>query len=289
MDSTPNSAESHDRQSAEQGADQLPEPFTGCKTFGEMFRRLEEGACERTRGYLPPDIHEKIWRHMFRYFDPWPDWVLRIAAEVLHVQLPTISKPAIQDALRFVHFIMLEARFDGSNKAAMPKLPELNPSIMGALVGHGLAYSHHIRKRIEELKDVVPAERLEEISNQASLDKFHKKVVPAIGKYLQQKPESFVEFQAGYGHAERNTFDKHGSRKETPLTPIYEKILSDWPEIECLSGPKALTEYLSPLLGNQDFEDKYERVKAICKRMRITFKPFVKGRRSSAPPSLHRS
>jgi hypothetical protein len=251
--------------------------FNETQTLAEMFKRHYRKTSVSVLAMLPPDHRKSFERDFFRHFDPWPDWVLRIAAEVCHVHLPTISKEAIEDALRFVHFFVFVARLDGSSKEQMPKMPDLSPKMMGALGGHTLAIALKLREKFEAARSTVPADKLEEISKEVSLENFQSEIAPAVAEYFKAKPSAFIGFQEGFSEAKSKTFDKHGSRKETLLTPIYERILSEWPEIECLTGPKALTEYLSPLLCGQDFEAKYERVKAICKRKRITFKPFVKG------------
>ena len=137
---------------------------------------------------------------------------------------------------------------------------------MGAMVGHVVAQVEHLRI---EFEDLIRPEFVTEFERDNALN---------IANFLKEKPSYLVEFQIGFVRALHNTFDQYGSQKETPLTPVYKKILSDWPEIELFSGPKELCEFLSPMLGNQHFEDKYERVKAICKRMQITFSPSVKGR-----------
>ena len=135
MTPPPNPAESHDGPSAGAGEAQISKRFTGCNTIGEMWLRVMEGPMERTRRYLPPVDHEEMWRPLRRYCEPWPDWVLRIAAEVLHVHFPTISKSTIEGVLRYFHFISLVARVDGSNQELRPPTPEMNPKILGALIG----------------------------------------------------------------------------------------------------------------------------------------------------------
>lgn len=256
----------------------LRQSFTGCKTIGEIIRQAKLASLERLRPALPPELQELASPRTLRYWEEWPDWVLRVAAEVFHVDVPTISKAEILETLRFVNFFVFVARIDGGPSPTLLKFPDPNPRTFGALVGHGVAMMMDLRQLFEEARGRIPEARLEEFRKRASLEDFQCEIAPLVADYFKAEPTAFMAFQAGFSDAERNTFGKGGTRKETPLTPVYRKILDDWPEIEGLSGPKALTEYLSPLLGNQDFEDKYERVKAICKRMRITFKPFVKGR-----------
>jgi len=251
--------------------------FDKSLTVAGIFKRHYQIVLMNLSVKFPSVYDESFVRDSLRRFDPWPDWTLRIWAEVLHVDMPTIPKHTIEDALRLGHFFLMEAKMDGSNKELLPKMPKINPKNIGALVGHCFASALNVNNIIEAARDKIPADQFEQLSQEASLEKLQEKVAPAVAEYLNAKPTAFIEFQEGFSEAQRKTFDKHGSRKETPLTPIYEKILSDWPKVESLSGPKALCENLSPLLGNQDFEDNYERVKKICQRMEITFKPFVKG------------
>jgi hypothetical protein len=96
--------------------------------------------------------------------------------------------------------------------------------------------------------------------------------------YMELIPTGLFEFAVGFANAKQNTFDKQGWLRETTLTRIYGEIVENWPEIEELSGPTALCNFLSPVLKGNDNspEMRLDRVNKICQRMGVRFQPFVK-------------
>jgi len=268
-----------------------PSQKTTCgkpQTMGELLQRRQEEAFEGIWGLFPKATREAERRKLLRPFAPWPDWVLKVATEVIHVQIPRIPKQTIQDSLRFIHFIVLEMRRDGTNAGEAPPFPKLDPEFAGALGGHLDALSGKFQKEADEIletackEQLMPPERLEEYQRLLSREKFKNDFAAMIVEYFQDKPGAVLEFQDAYAKARQSTFDESGSLKETTLTEIYRRILDDWIVIETLSGPTALCEYLSPLLPPGDPESKLDRIKKVCRRMKIAFKPFVEGQ--TRPP-----
>src|SRR6266404_4636739 len=84
----------------------LPEPLGVSKTIAEIFKEHSRAQLEPLFSSLPRG--ETAFRHSLRHYDPWPDWVLRIAVEVFSVHLPTVRKQFIYDAFRFVHELIFE-------------------------------------------------------------------------------------------------------------------------------------------------------------------------------------
>ena len=252
--------------------EQVQEIQKRARTLGEFVELVFVEVLLPLSADYPLLREERIKRRIQRYVKPWPLWVLRISAEVLAVRFPKVPKQTIFEGLRFLHFLALEFRIDGTNCDDPPPLPDFDKKVLGAMAGH--LFAHFLRHEAAIQAIPVESPRGAKFRSLADLEKLF---VPMLAEYLKEFPEGFLGFNSALEEAKESTFDKAGNLKETQLAPVYRKILSDWPEIECLSGPKALAERLSPLLRNRDFEDRYERVKKICQRMEITFQPFVKG------------
>ena len=247
-------------------------------TLGQAFKNLYKSKLDVALSKYPAEKRPNM-EDFYRHFDPWPRWVLKIGVEVLRVSFPKVSKSVIEESLQCFNFYLLTAKIDGSNRNEAPPIPKLSGHDFGAILGHMTAHMKHGNEKAGEAreKNLLSDKESKHYATEFSLDTFQNEIAPVICSFLKLRPTETVEFGLSFSAACGNTFTKHGGEKETPLTRIYRKIFSDWTEIENLSGPKALTEYLSELLGNQEFEKKYERVKVICKRMGITFKPLVKG------------
>lgn len=213
---------------------------------------------------------------MLRFCEEWPDWALRAGSEVIHVYVPTIQKQTILETLRWINHLVFVARIDGNEQTPMPNLPNFTPEHLGAIVGHALALALHMNELFEESKDILSPDQIAKYSEKLSLEKFQNEMSPFVGEVLKVKPLAFIDFQKGLANAQRNTFDKHGKFKETPLTPIYREIFSNWPEIERMSGPKELTHFLLKDKRNADFYAAYDNVKMMCSRLGITFAKPVK-------------
>src|SRR5438046_9929894 len=89
----------------------------------------------------------------------------------------------------------------------------------------------------------------------------------------------FSRLSEAVASAKDRTFDEQRGLKETTATKVYRAILADWPDVEALEGPTQLCRLLEKALqgSRNDPESKLDRVKKICARMGILFKPAVKG------------
>jgi hypothetical protein len=260
------------------------------RTIGEAMKRF--GLCHLPLllAPLPSRKRELFLNRFVRYSEPWPEWVLRIAVEVLHVHVPTIPKRTIKDALRCIHFFLLEWQVHDETQS----LPNLDAASafdlahFGAFYGHLFAALENARREIDQAlaSGTISAEKHAVFVKHISLNVFQVAIEPQLASMLKSEPGGWLEWMTALTKAKASTFDKSGTRKETTLTRIYAAILKNWPEIEALAGPTALCAYLSPVLGGRkvDPEKQMDRVKKICQRMGITFKPFVKGQ--THPPGL---
>jgi len=257
----------------------------GSVTLGQFVERV---FVEVLRPNAPPDYplfqNERFCKRVVRYCKPWPEWVLRIAAEVLAVRFPTVKKQTLFDCLRWLLFLAVEARIDQSNFESVPPAPKVDDRFMGAVAGHLLAHFIRHEPILRAAASQTPAQdkpgepaKPDQKQSVPTLDELQQQFVPTIAGYFNDFPIGFLDFNSALAEAKANTFDKAGNVKDKHRTPIYRKILSDWVEIEGLSGPKELTDYLGPkLLNDPEFERRYDRVKHICSDFKITFQPFVK-------------
>lgn len=249
------------------------------RTLGEFIKLIFSEVLWPNMGHFPIAQDAKFYPRVMRFCEPWPDWALRVYAEIIEVKIPTVPKAIILEHLRFLHFFIFDVEIHGKEMGKIPHIRGDSGKVFAAIAGHVF---EHFEKALKDGK-LTPTKTAENSAagNEApevwTMEKFQKTFVPSILKSLQFSPEKFLDFNSAFNTARKNTFDKKGFPKESPLTPIYRKIFWNWPEIEQMSGPKALCEYLSPHLGHQHPDEKYERVKKICQRMQIAFKPFVKG------------
>jgi len=269
MNEKPNESEENKSLIVQTEAANATSEFAPGDTFASVFAQNFKAQLQNSG--VPKETEILVWERISRFFEPWPDWVFRIAAQVFHVQYPTFSKAKIYDVLRSIHyFVFFTTLEDFDDFESFPE-PEIISEVLGAFTGHAMAHL----ERETNASETLSADKSEGVE---ALKKSMDSMGNTAAKLFKKWPETFLIFQQSLIEAEDKTFDRRrGVPKETPLTPIYRKILYNWRIIESLSGPRALTEFLSQDLGNQHIEDKYERVKAICKRMQITFKPIVKG------------
>jgi hypothetical protein len=260
------------------------------RTVGEFLHAcLEQEIAPKLDRLAPkvrPEVRDELRRALLRIYEPWPEWVLRIAAEVLVVRFPRVRKKTVCGVLKVIHWFFFEAALHG---APTPK-PQLAFAAgierdLWSMFGHLTAHDAAIGRRIEDLKSSTKnpnlLAQLEEF--RASRADSSRQAWAAFVRYLEAKPE-FPTALAATVDANRATFDGEGQLRETTLTPIYEKILENWAEVEAMSGPTELCRFLDPLLGNADQEKKFDRVKKLCRRVRVMFRPPCQG--TSPPPPL---
>jgi hypothetical protein len=225
---------------------------------------------------MPSGKGDIFLRHTVRYFDPWPDWVLGMIIEILRVHVPTIPKSTINDTVRFVHNFIFAYKLDGSTPKDLFKIPEFGAPQVGASLGHLAALAEKLLLRVttEFEQNSISSEDYKSYADSLSLERMQIETQP----YMELIPTGLFEFAVGFANAKQNTFDKQGWLRETTLTRIYGEIVENWPEIEELSGPTALCNFLSPVLKGNDNspEMRLDRVNKICQRMGVRFQPFVK-------------
>lgn len=222
--------------------------------------------------FYAPEEAQQVWDRISRYFEPWPDWVFRVAAEVYHVGFPTFPKDKIEGAFRAVHSFVFFTKLENVDYFGFLSEPEAINKALGGFAGHGMA---HLERESKAVADMSPSD--EKLTQIEAYNFYRVRMTNFISEQLKVWPEDSCVFLKALIMAEPKTFDVNGGLKESPLTPIYRKILYNWRHVESLSGPTALRDYLSPMLGNQHDEDKLERVKKISQRVGITFKKPVKG------------
>src|SRR5690606_34278342 len=108
--------------------------------------------------------------------------------------------------------------------------PDVLPIIFATILGHGTEHIETYRKRLED--DLA--------SGKISREDYGKIIGgPIFGAFEQSLRTSFVqwaemkdlmphELTRAFENARHLTFDKHGKRKETQLTPTYRLMLNNW-------------------------------------------------------------
>lgn len=257
------------------------------RTFAGALRELFETLYPHIPAIAQGPTPEADRARFERIFRPWPKWVLRLGAELWHVDYPTIDRSIFFQTFRVLNTCIFRCptnpeakriptvRHDAFDRIDFRVLPLITASFFG----HSFEHIEAIRKKLDEqlATGKITKESYDSQIKLISREHLENTVSDWFADWSKHKEVSPFELTRAIEDARRKTFDKHGEPKETPLIPIYRVMLHNWITIENMSGPKALTEFLAPHLGNQAFEDKYERVKAICKRTRVRFRPFVKG------------
>lgn len=281
MKQKPATCPTHTNLEAVPKGSEIVQPFKHSKTLGEFLKKTYQPRMEFALASLQPGHRECIIRDVLRYCEPWPEWVLRVAAEICQVDLPTVPKETIKANLRWIHALFFEVRLDGSSLPESIPPPKLDPEVMGALMGHLVA---HLERWNAELgkasaKELLSSDAFAESSRLFSLEVMQQELVPHLSKYLEIRSTGFLAFNDALKEARMNTVGKSGERKETTLTRVYRALFEDWPRVERLSGPTALCDFLSPVLkGNEsDPEKRLDRVKKVCRRMGVQFQRTVKG------------
>jgi len=266
----------------------LRKKLGGINTFSEFFKNKYLPVFVELEGRYPSKGGMAL-RHIQRWFGPWPDWVLRMIVEILRVHGPTIPKPIINNTVRFGHNFLFVMKFDGSTPKELLIMPEVDGCQLGALIGHMVAIIENDWPRIKEAyqKKLISTEDYKKFVDEFSVEKIQTEIQPHISNYFDMCPTKLIGFSESLAKAKQNTFDKHGSLKDTTLTKTYGNIVENWPEIEELSGPTELCAFLNPGMKKTAYlyESQLDRVKKICRRMDVKFKPPKEGGQTY-PPGL---
>ncbi len=249
------------------------------KTIGEMLNVGREERLRRTLAKFnaTPEQTEIIVYPTIRFFKPWPEWVLRVATEVYSVNFPTINKKTLFECFKFIHWLILEAEIL-SDTLKMPdfKFPTDVKDELFRLIGHGQKHMVLLDSRIAEVDASIfsPESQIELQSLKAEIKESKTDFSDIFFGLLKRLPlETQVAAYELIAAASQSTLDKEGRRRETTATPIYEKLLESWMEVELLSGPAELCELLDPVLKGGDCVSKLDRVKKIVNRIGIEFAP----------------
>jgi len=268
------------------------------KTASKIAKRECLPALTEFARHMPAEKGEAFLRHALRCFEPWPDWVLKMIVEILRVYLPTIPKSTINDAVRFGHFFVFtadtdcftEQKLNCSIEENLIRIPEVGIHHFGAVFGHlmALAENHSSLLKAAYEKKEISLEDFKAYGGGVSLETLQIQIQPHISSFINAVPAKLLEIIEGVVNAKQNTFDKNGVLQETTLTKIYGQMVRKWPTIEELSGPTELCVFLNPGLTKDDlcYDNRLDRVKKICRRMGVKFKPFKERGTPPPPPSV---
>jgi len=235
---------------------------------------------------IDPKKRDIFLRRWMRLYAPWPEWVLRVATEVLVVHFPRVQRKTIFEGLKAIHWLFFEAKIhDDSEPPQFDFPPDLRNELV-RLFGHMEKHMEELGKQIEELKKELLKVKLPERSDEIEQkikpkwQNDYKRMGDLFLDFLKRKPpEEHLPTMETLLIANKATFDEEGRARDTTATAIYRKILESWEEVELLSGPEQLCDFLDPVLGHGDAEAKLDRVKHIVRRMGIVFHPVCQGTR----------
>jgi hypothetical protein len=250
-------------------------------TLGEMLWAMEANSLGKFQtalkehGVSGETLNSMHLEHVSRYFKPWPNWVFNIAAEVFGVHFPSISKQTFIAVLKNIHWFIFEAPIHGASTTHPPfSLPPDFRNDLLRFIGHMEKHLDLFSIQISEIEalQLSSSERLElqkiKMERKENIERFQK----ALCNYLFKKG-NITENVEVIVDAKRATLDSKGRIRESPATKMYLTILKSWPEVESLSGPKELCQFLSPFLGTKSGIANQERVKKLVQRMGIVFVP----------------
>jgi hypothetical protein len=238
------------------------------------------------------EVFDEINADIRRRLEPWPKWVVNLAAEIFAVHNPTIPKTTIQEGFTLLHFIVFEWRLDRSIPFPKHQFESFDPALLGAMCGHSVALAENVDEKMAQLKQRVAdctakglltpekqAEHAKFINREEkhTLEKSLSEMNGLLAKCMEENPKFILRYSEGLANAKGNTFDSKGNLKEPPLMRIYEKIFEEWPQVEAMSGPTKLCKFLEPLLNENDPDKRLERVKQIRRRLGIVFNGQVRG------------
>ena len=197
-----------------------------CETIAEIIQGLEGMLIDRdarlekmAKVQLPPDLRaeflalmEETDAHFRRHLEPWPDWVVRLAADLWSVQAPTIPKAKILETLRFIHFLVFEFRFYCPASRASFRWPDIDAKIMGAVIGHSVARMEKDKREFSEFleKSRLSKEKHAEFTahlSEFSIDGYMAELAPHLAECAKEYPAHVIPFMEGLAIAKANTID----------------------------------------------------------------------------------
>ena len=95
-------------------------------TLGEILWMIEADSMRRFDAALAEHGVSEEKRNSMRqedfsrWYQPWPDWVLNIGAEVFDVHFPSVSKQTFISILRNIHWLIFEVKIEGESAQPPP-------------------------------------------------------------------------------------------------------------------------------------------------------------------------
>ena len=265
-------------------ASDVEELMKAHRTLAGVFKAvLKPHVREIVGASLKPNFEAAEYR-LDRFFRPWPKWVFRLAAEVWHVQCPTIPKEAFIQTLRLLHVCMFHRLTTSQNDIRSPDWSKVGdrfdfrvlPFIHSAFLGHALEHIKAEQAELDKLRaaglisDKDYAERISVMSP----ERVEEMLKRCFSAWSQDEGVSLTELIKTFENARAKTFDKNGALKQTQLTPIYRAMLYNWMTVERMSGPKELSNFLTPYLKGKSKSATGEqaRIATLCSRLGVKFR-----------------
>ncbi|GEM_PF-2967144 len=219
-----------------------------------------------------------------RFFRPWPKWVFRLAAELWHVQCPTVPKETIVQTLRLLNICLFrcptdvsseqraKAWFDAFDRTDLRVLPFVHAAFMGHALEHLKAEQIELNKL--RAAGLISAEDYADRISTFSPERVEEMLRDCFASWGKDEDLNLSELIRVVEEARAKTFDKNGGLKETQLTPIYRAMLYNWMTVERMTGPKELSVFLTPQLKGKSKSATGEqaRIATLCSRLGVKFR-----------------
>jgi hypothetical protein len=252
------------------------------ENFLKFYFRVVDERLRKTLQEFAPQIDADLILGLHeRLAEPWPAWVLHIAAKLIHLHAPTIKLADIESGIAWLHWIALEMTPDRKGKPPPPEFPGGRKEVMeicGRAIGHVEATESALTRLLEAFPDLLLSYREGAKKDLNPMMEFTK------AQLAEANLEEVAIFGTALADARSKTVDKNGEIRGTSASEAYRQMLWNWPEIEQMSGPSELCAFLRPHLGSGSEEHHLDRVKKMCRRLGIKFLPR-KGTRARQLPS----
>ncbi|MGH7953275.1 MAG: hypothetical protein ACREFE_15345, partial [Limisphaerales bacterium] len=100
--------------------------------YDMVFRKIARKFPEHKEAF------ESFRQDELRMYEPWPDWVLRVATEIISVNCPRVDKQMIFGCLNFFHAVCFGLPIETS-KISTKTITTINENLI-RLVGHQEAH-----------------------------------------------------------------------------------------------------------------------------------------------------
>lgn len=221
-----------------------------------------------------------------RVFRPWPKWVLKLGAELCHVDYPTIDRDVFLQSFRVVNVAFFRLSKDWETQIFPDKKRSIFERfdfktfslVIASFIGHADKHFAACRVRLNEkfAKGEISVEQFEKgmrLLSQEKSDAFFRKMLGFWSNSDEAKP---FELTQAVQIAREKTFSNTGEAKESQSVPIYRVMFKNWIKIEKMSGPKELAVFLTKqgkLVGfSKNPEGEIGRVATMCSRIGLKFR-----------------